>query len=97
MPRTIDYPRFGVAGLLGRAARDFPDAVASSFYGKTITYRELDTLASRFAGGLRRIGVKAGDRVSLLMPNTPMFEIAFFGILRAGAIVVQTNILYTPR
>ncbi len=97
VPKTIDYPRFGVAGLLARAAKEFPNAVASSFYGKTMAYRELDAAASRFAGGLRGIGVRPGDRVSLLMPNCPQFEIAFFGILRAGAIVVQTNILYTPR
>ena len=62
-----------------------------------MSYRELDAAASRFAGGLRKIGVKAGDRVSLLMPNCPQFVIAFFGILRAGAVVVQTNPLYTPR
>ena len=97
VPRTIEYPESGVAALLAKSAKDFPDAPATRFYGKEMSYRELDAAASRFAGGLRRIGVKAGDRVSLLMPNTPQFVIAFFGILRAGAVVVQTNPLYTPR
>ena len=97
VPRTIAYPESGVAALLEKAAKDFPGAVATRFYGKEMTYRELDAAASRFAGGLRRIGVKAGDRISVLMPNCPQFVIAFFGILRAGAVVVQTNPLYTPR
>ena len=97
VPRTIAYPESGVAALLGKAAKDFPGAVATRFYGKEMAYRELDAAASRFAGGLRRIGVKAGDRISVLMPNCPQFVIAFFGILRAGAVVVQTNPLYTPR
>ena len=97
VPRTIAYPESGVAALLAKAAKDFPGAVATRFYGKEMAYRELDAAASRFAGGLRRIGVKAGDRISVLMPNCPQFVIAFFGILRAGAVVVQTNPLYTPR
>jgi long-chain acyl-CoA synthetase len=97
VPRTIDYPKTSVAGLLAKAARDSPEAVATQFYGARLTYREIDAAASRFAGGLRNIGVKAGDRVSLLMPNCPQFVIAFFGVLRAGGIVVQTNPLYTPR
>ena len=97
VPRTIDYPKSSVAGLLSKAARESPDAIATQFYGARLTYREIDEAAGRFAGGLRKIGVKAGDRVSLLMPNCPQFVIAFFGVLRAGGIVVQTNPLYTPR
>ncbi|HTD81373.1 MAG TPA: long-chain fatty acid--CoA ligase [Thermoplasmata archaeon] len=97
VPRTIDYPKSSVAGLLSKAARESPDAIATQFYGARLTYREIDEAAGRLAGGLRKIGVKAGDRVSLLMPNCPQFVIAFFGVLRAGGIVVQTNPLYTPR
>src|SRR5256886_8462756 len=62
-----------------------------------MSYRALDTAADRFAAGLRRIGMKPGERVSLVLPNTPHFPIALFGTLRAGGIVVQTNPLYTPR
>src|SRR5256712_1777363 len=83
--------------MLARAARGSPEAVATQFYGARLTYRDIDAAASRFAGGLRRIGVKSGDRVSVLMPNCQMFVIAFFGVLRAGGIVVQPNPLYTPR
>ena len=97
VPKHIDYPDIAVHELLRRTARAHPDWTAMVFYGKRTAYRELDELADRFAAGLRGIGVKAGDRVSLLLPNSPQFFVAFFGVLRAGAIVVQTNILYTPR
>src|SRR5207247_372368 len=61
------------------------------------SYRDLDAAVDRFAAGLRAIGVRSGDRVSLVLPNTPHFVVAFFAVLRAGGIVVQTNPLYTPR
>ena len=97
VPKHIDYPNIPVHELLRRSAKAHPDWDAIAFYGKRITYAELDDLADRFAAGLRNLGVKPGDRVSLMLPNVPHFLIAFFGVLRAGAIVVQTNILYTPR
>ncbi len=97
VPKSIDYPDVPVQALLRNTAKAHPDWPAMRFYGKQLSYRELDAQADAFAAGLRNIGVKPGDRVSLLLPNTPHFFVAFFGILRAGAIVVQTNPLYTAR
>ena len=97
VPKSIDYPNIPVHELLRRTAKEHPDWPAIRFYGKQTTYREFDDQVDRFAAGLRTIGVKPGDRVSLLLPNTPQFLVAFFGILRAGGVVVQTNPLYTPR
>lgn len=97
VPRHIEYPNIPVDELLRRSAKAHPDWPAVSFYGKQLSYRAVDDAADRFASALRRIGVKAGDRVGLLLPNTPHFVIAFFGVLRAGAVVAQTNPLYTPR
>src|SRR5881296_438533 len=97
VPKSIDYPDISVDELLRRAAKKYANRPAISFYGKSISYGELDAAADRFAAGLRKIGVRRGDRVSLVLPNTPHFIIAFFGILRAGGIVVQTNPLYTAR
>src|SRR2546423_8846315 len=97
VPRSLDYPDIAVQELLRRTAREHGDRPALTFYGKTLTYRDLDAAVDRFAAGLRKIGVKAGDRVSLLLPNTPHFMVAFFAVLRAGAIVVQTNPILTPR
>src|SRR6266704_2427862 len=97
IPHSLEYPDIPVHELLRRAAKEYPDRPALRFYGKTTTYRNLDAAADRFAAGLRGIGVRPGDRVSLVLPNTPHFVVAFFGVLRAGGIVVQTNPLYTPR
>ncbi len=97
VPKHIDYPEIAVHELLRRTTKKHPDWTAILFYGRRTTYAELDDLADRFAAGLRKLGVKPGDRVSLLLPNTPHFFVAFFGVLRAGGVVVQTNFLYTPR
>jgi len=97
VPKTLEYPDIPVHELLRRTAKEGPDWPAIRFYGKTITYGELDASADRFAAGLRSIGVRPEARVSLALPNTPHFHVAFFGVLRAGGIVVQTNPLYTPR
>src|SRR6266487_206136 len=97
VPRSLDYPDIPLAELLRRTARDYGDRAAVTFYGKSLSYRELDAAVDRFAAGLRRIGVRVGDRVSLLLPNTPQFVVAFFAVLRAGGVVAQTNPIYVPR
>src|SRR5437667_2673946 len=97
VPKSIDYPEIPVHELLRRAAKEFGGRPAITFYGKSISYRDLDAAADRFAAGLRRIGVLPGDLVSLVLPNTPHFVVAFFAVLRTGGIVVQTNSLYTAR
>src|SRR5256884_7077660 len=97
VPKSIDYPEIPVHELLRRAAKEFGGRPAITFYGKSISYRDLDAAADRFAAGLRRIGVLPGDLVSLVLPNTPHFIVAFFAVLRAGGIVVQTNPILTPR
>src|SRR5437016_5423284 len=97
LPRSLTYPDVPVQDLLRRTAGQHGERPAVRFYGKTLTYRDLDAAVDRFAAGLRAIGVRAGDRVSLLLPNTPHFMVAFFAVLRAGAIVVQTNPILTPR
>ncbi len=97
VPKTIEYPRIPVERMLRQTADAHGDVVATVFYGARLTYRELDDAADRFAAGLRRLGVKGGDRVGLMVPNSPAYVIAFFGIQRVGGIVVQTNPLYTAR
>lgn len=95
--RTLEYPEASLQDLLGRTARAFPDRAALIFYGRRMTYEQLDEASGRFAAGLRALGVAKGDRIALHLPNVPHYPIAFFGILKAGAIVVQTNPIYTPR
>ena len=65
--------------------------------GATLTYRQLLDQVDRFAAALAALGVKKGDRVALMLPNLPQFVISFYGALKLGAIVVNTNPTYTAR
>jgi long-chain acyl-CoA synthetase len=94
VPHTLDIPPIALPELLGAAAREFPAAPAILFYGRTITYSELDLLASRFAAGLLGAGVVPGERIVLVLPNIPQAVICYYGALRAGATVVLTNPLH---
>jgi long-chain acyl-CoA synthetase len=86
-----------LSSVLEHSARLVPDRVAISCGGHHLTYAELDTRATRLAAGLASIGISPGDRVLLSCPNVPWFPIAYFGILKAGAIVVPINVLLKPR
>lgn len=97
VPATIDYPDWTVPDLLRGSAARFPDSSALLFYGKTISFGELDDLTTRFALALRALGVSHGDRVALMLPNIPQAVIGYYGVLKAGAIVVPTNPLYVER
>jgi len=78
--------------LLDAAVAQWPDRPAIGFFGRRLGYRELHALVDRAAAGLQRLGVRPGDRVGLYLPNCPQYPIAFFGTLKAGAIVVN----YSP-
>src|SRR5919204_5710188 len=95
VPATLVYPRVTLDALLDDAAESFPKATATIFFNRKRSYESISRDARRFAAGLRRLGVKKGDRVALVLPNTPQFVVAFYGALRAGAIVVPCNPLYT--
>ena len=94
VPERLSYPEMTLGEMLTGSARTFPDRPALLFYGKTITYRDLDLLAGRFSRALQRLGVRKGDRVALMLPNIPQMVIAYYGTVRTGAIAVPTNPLY---
>jgi long-chain acyl-CoA synthetase len=96
VPRTIDYPAVPLYFFLEESARKYPDKPCSIFKGATISYKEMNLLTDKVAAALAALGVKKGDRVGVFMPNTPQFVMAYFGILKAGGVVVATNPLYTP-
>ncbi len=83
--------------LLDEPARRIPAQNAIDFLDKKTTYGELSAKVDRFAKGLQTLGVKPGDRVGLFLPNCPYFIIAYFGILKAGGIVVNYNPLYVAK
>ncbi|MGJ7912353.1 AMP-binding protein [Neobacillus sp. LXY-1] len=97
IPTTIDYSTEPVQKFLQKSAESFPEKIAIHFIGKEMTYRQLYQDALKFAVYLQEIGIKKGDRVAIMLPNTPQGVISYFGILIAGGIVVQTNPLYTER
>ncbi len=97
VPLTLSTSEQTLPLMLGETARQFPDNPALIYFGQKMLYQELDTAADRFAAGLHAGGLQPGDRVALLMPNCPQFVIAFYGALRAGAIVVPCNPLYVER
>src|SRR5262249_10496284 len=94
VPADIEIPDEPLHLGLALAAQKYPDRAAIRFYGRSITYRELDELATRFANALIALGVVPGERVALLMPNCPQMVIAYYGGLRAGAVMVPTSPLY---
>jgi acyl-CoA synthetase (AMP-forming)/AMP-acid ligase II len=75
-------------------AKRAPENIAISFYGKDLSYLELDEAIDRFGQGLVKLGVKRGDRIALFMQNCPQFVISFFGIQRAGGVVVSLNPMF---
>ena len=95
-PPGLDEARIRLPGepintfLQGHAART-PRKAAIVFYGRAITFAELDDASDRFAGWLRARGIGPGDRVALYLENCPQFAIAHFGALKAGAITVPLN------
>ncbi|MBK4162817.1 AMP-binding protein [Corynebacterium macginleyi] len=81
--------------FLATAVANFPHRPATFFEGETLSYKELDTRIAAAAGGLQEMGIRPGDRVALVLPNCPQHVIAFFAVLRLGAVVVEHNPHYT--
>lgn len=97
VPAQVNIPERPLTWLLDQAANQHPNRTAIIYYGSRMTYAQLSNQANRFAIGLLRMGIQKGDRVAIALPNIPQFPIAFYGALRAGAVVVPTNPLYTER
>lgn len=95
VPSHLDYPRVPLWQLLDQSAGRYPDKPCTYFFGRETSYRQIEEGADRFAAGLIRLGVARGDRVALLLPNCPQFVIAYYGLLKAGAVAVLLNPLLT--
>jgi long-chain acyl-CoA synthetase len=96
VPQTIEYPKAPLFYFLEEAARKYPDRACTIFHGAVITYKEMNEQSDHMAAALVELGVKKGDRVGIFMPNLPQFVIAYFGILKAGGVVVAVNPTYPP-
>ena len=97
VPTEVPLPTHPVHDFLRKSAARFPGNTAIIFKGRRITYRELDEASDAIAAGLVANGFAKGDRAVIYMANTPQSVMAFYGILKAGGIVIATNPLYSER
>ena len=99
IPREIDPDAHGsVLEMLESAMQHFADRPAFHCFGKTLSYADTNRLSRHFAAFLQgKLGVKKGDRIAVMLPNIAAFPLAMLGIIRAGAVQVNVNPLYTPR
>jgi long-chain acyl-CoA synthetase len=86
-----------LANALTATAADHADSPAIKLDDIELSYAQLDAASSRFAGHLRAQGIEPGDRVGLMLPNVPYFPVIYYGILKAGGIVVPMNVLLKGR
>ena len=107
VPEAIEYSGQLTHEMLDASAQTYANQVATRLLlsylplGITVqatqTYTELKDSVDRFAFALRKIGLQQGDRIAIMLPNIPQQVISFFGALKAGCVVVNTNPTYTPR
>ncbi len=91
------YPSESVFSMLESSARRFPDRPAMAWFGHRMTYAELLLEVERCSAMLAGLGVAKGDRVAMIMPNSPAFTITFYACMRIGAVAVGNNPVYTAR
>ncbi|MGG7462809.1 long-chain-fatty-acid--CoA ligase [Plantibacter sp. YIM 135347] len=97
VPAEIDEQTQSLVDMLDASVKHYGHKVALEFFGAETTYAELGEQVSHAAEGLRKLGVKPGDRIALVLPNCPQHVVAFYAALRLGAIVIEHNPLYTAR
>ena len=99
IPAEIDADRYAsMVDLLDAALERHASRPAFKAFGQTLNYADVDRLSRSFASYLQnKLGVRQGDRVAVMMPNLLAFPVTLLGIMRAGAVQVNVNPLYTPR
>ncbi|MDB5817409.1 MAG: acyl-CoA synthetase [Rhizobacter sp.] len=97
VPREVHYPlgERPLTDYLRHWARTRPERAAVVFYGREMSWAELDRSSDRFAALLADLGLKEGDRVAVFLPNCPQFHVAFFGALKGGCVHVPVNPMFT--
>ncbi len=97
IPSSLTYPEVPLFHFLEDSAKKYPDKPCTVFKGAEISYQEMSKITDQLAAALVGLGVKKGDRVGILIPNTPQFVMAYFAVLKTGGVVVATNPQYTER
>ncbi|MBN8488883.1 MAG: AMP-binding protein, partial [Burkholderiales bacterium] len=91
LPRELIVPETTLWFNLEVSAARYPDKPAFLFFGQALSYRLLKERAQALAGWLEAQGVQRGDRVAIFLQNCPQFIIAFYAVMRLGAVVVPVN------
>jgi long-chain acyl-CoA synthetase len=94
---NLNYEKIPIYEYLDRSAKKYPQRPAIIFNNWKISYAKLKKLTEKVAANLRAHGLKPGDRVAIMLPNTPQCIIAYWGVLKAGGVVVMTNPLYMEK
>ncbi|WP_102026836.1 long-chain-fatty-acid--CoA ligase [Salirhabdus sp. Marseille-P4669] len=97
IPTSLDFEEKALHLFLQDSAENHPNLKALHFMGKEMSFQEVYYQSKKVASYLQSLGIQKGDRVAIMLPNSPQSVIAYYGALMAGAIVVQTNPLYTER
>lgn len=97
VPRTVSVFDQPLYSLLDEAAARYPKRPALIFQNTRLSYKALHEAVERFAGALRRAGIRPGQRVAVMLPNLPQTMIAFWGVVKCGAVAVMVNPLYMER
>ncbi len=95
-PKHLNYPNRPVHMFLDYTAERVPNRIAIHFGGMVLTYGELQLLVDRFATALSALGLKKGERMAIHLPNCPQFAIAYYGLLKIGAVFTPLSPLLSP-
>ena len=96
-PAEMNPPHQPLYQILQIASSTYREKPATAFMGAQLSFIEIRSQVDRLATALSRRGIGKGDRVGIMLPNCPQYLIAFFAIVRLGAIVTNVNPIYTPR
>lgn len=96
-PAEFNFTACNLQDFLAEAAENAPKTNAIEFHNFKMTYEKLNEKAENIAAGLKQLGIEKGDRIAIMLPNIPQTIMAFWGAIKAGAIVVMTNPLYMEK
>ncbi len=96
-PAEFNFTACNLQDFLAEAAENAPKTNAIEFHNFKMTYEKLNEKAENIAAGLKQLGIEKGDRIAIMLPNIPQTVMAFWGAIKAGAIVVMTNPLYMEK
>lgn len=97
IPTSIQYDEKPLHEFLKEAAFSYKEKKALHFMGKELSFQDVYEQSKQFANYLQQLGIVKGDRIAIMLPNSPQGVIGYYGSLLAGAVVVQTNPLYKER